>query len=106
QRVDRPIRLGPRVADMDMGAQAVGEEAVAGPVERGRRGVVDRQLALRREERRPPAGARRELDDLAVDREAVEPGAGAVKLGVPGGVVDRSALVPAAAEVPVVVLAG
>ena len=32
--------------------------------------VVQRQLALRREERRPPAGPGRELDDLAGDRAA------------------------------------
>ena len=68
--------------------------------------VVERQLALRGEERRPPAGARGELDDLAADRQAVEPAAGGVELRVPGRVVDRAARVAAAAQVPVVVLGG
>ena len=52
--------------------------------------VVERQLALRGEERRPPAGPGRELDDLAADRERVEPAPGGIELGVPGGVVDRA----------------
>ena len=98
------VRLGPGVADVEVGAQAVRDEPFAGPVERRRRGVVQRQLALRREERRPPAGPGGELDDLAADRQRVEPAAGDVELGVPGRVVDGTALVAAAAEVPVVVL--
>ena len=61
----RRLRLGPRVADVEMGAQAVGDEPLAGPVERCRGRVVHRELALRREERRPPAGAGGELDDPA-----------------------------------------
>ena len=40
------------------------------------------------------------------DRQRVEPAAGDVELGVPGRVVDRAALVAAAAQVPVVVLGG
>jgi hypothetical protein len=38
--VDRPIRLGPRVAEVDVGAQAVGEEALPGALERRLGGVV------------------------------------------------------------------
>ena len=63
--VDGAVGLGPGVADVEMGAQAVGDEPLAGPVERRRRAVVHRQLALGGEERRPPAGPRGELDDLA-----------------------------------------
>ncbi len=70
------------------------------------RPVVERQLALRGEERRPPAGPGRELDDLAPDRELVEPAPGDIELGVPGRVVDGSALVATAAQVPVVVFRG
>src|SRR6476646_5719149 len=39
---------GPRVADVEMGAQVVGEEAVAGAFQRGGRRVVAPQLALAR----------------------------------------------------------
>ena len=39
-----------------------------------------------------------------MDRQLVEPATGHVELGVPGGVVDRPALVAPAAEIPVVVL--
>ena len=68
--------------------------------------VVERQLALRGEERRPPAGPGRELDDLAPDRELVEPAPGDIELGVPGRVVDGPALVAPATQVPVVVFGG
>jgi hypothetical protein len=43
----------------------VGQQALARPLERLLDRVVDPQLALLRQQRRPPAGARRELDDLA-----------------------------------------
>src|SRR6266480_3215622 len=33
-RIDRPVRLGPGIAEMDVGAQAVGEQALAGTLER------------------------------------------------------------------------
>ncbi len=68
--VDLPIGLGPRVAHVEVRPQPVRDEALAGALERRRRPVVERQLALRGEERRPPAGPRRELDDLAADRAA------------------------------------
>ena len=106
ERVDRPVRLGPRVADVQVRPQAMRDQALACPIERGRRAVVERQLALVGEERRPPAGAGRELHDLAVDRQGVQPAPGRIELGVPGGVVDGAALVPAATQVPVVVFRG
>ena len=81
-------------------------EALASALEGGRRRVGAPQLALAREQRRPPAGAGGELDDPAAHRQAVEPAAGRVELGVPGRVVDRSVLVATAAQIPVVVLAG
>ena len=102
--VDGPVRLGPRVATVEVGTEPVGDEPLARALERGRRGVVQRELALRGQERRPPAGAGGQLDDLAADRQAVEPAPGGVQLRVPGGVVDRAARVPPAAQVPVVVL--
>ena len=104
--IDLPIGLGPRVAHVEVRAQPVRDEALAGALERRGGPVVERQLALRGEQRRPPAGPGRELDDLAADRQLVEPAPGGVELGVPGGVVDRPALVAAAAQVPVVVLGG
>ena len=64
-----PVRLGPRVADVDVGAQPVREQPVAGAIERRLGRVVDRQLALAGEQRRPPAGAGRELDDLPRNRQ-------------------------------------
>ena len=104
--VDLPIRLRPGVADVDVGPQAMGDQPIAGAIERRLGGVVEPELALGGEERRPPAGAGGELDDLALERERVEPRAGAVELRVPGRVVDRAVRVAAAAQVPVVVLAG
>ena len=82
------------------------DEALAGAIEGGRRRVVDRQLALRGEERRPPAGPGGELDDLAMDRLGVEPAPCGVELGVPGGVVDGAAGVATASQIPVVVFGG
>ena len=81
----------------------MGEQPVPGAVERRLGRVVDRQLALAGEQRRPPAGTGRELDDLPRDRQRVEPSPRGVKLGVPGGVVDRAAFVATPAQVPVVV---
>ena len=63
--IDLAIRLGPGVAHVDVRPQAVGHQAVACPIEGRGVGVVDRQLALAREERRPPAGPGGELHDLA-----------------------------------------
>ena len=56
--VDLAVGLGPRVADVEVRPQAVGDEALAGTVERRLVAVVQRQLALAGEQRRPPAGAR------------------------------------------------
>ena len=106
ERVDRPVRLGPRVAHVQVRPQAMRDQALPRPIERGRCPVVERQLALVGEQRRPPAGAGGELDDLAVDRQGVQPAPGRIELGVPGGVVDGAALVSAAAQVPVVVFRG
>ncbi len=106
QRVDLAVRLGPRVADMEVGAKSVGDEALARAFEWSGGRVVDRQLALRREERRPPTSSSGELDDLAADRQAIEPRSCTVELRVPGRVVDRPAGVAAAAQVPIVVFAG
>ena len=102
--VDLSIGFRPGVTDMEMGAETVGHEPLPGPVERRARRVIERQLALAGQQRRPPAGPGGQLDDLAVDRQGVEPAPGCIELGVPGRVVDRPARVAAAAEVPVVVL--
>ena len=101
-----PIRLGPRVADVEVGPQPVRDEALAGAIEGRRRRVVQRQLALRGEQRRPPAGAGRQLDDPAADRQPVQPATGPVELRVPGGIVDGAPRVATATQVPVVVLGG
>ena len=53
---------------------------------------------------RPPPGPGGQVDDLAADRQPIEPAPGGIELGVPRGVVDRAARVAAAPEVPVVVL--
>ena len=79
------------------------DEPFARAIERRRRGVVQRELALRGEERRPPAGPGGQFDDLARDGERIEPATGDVELGVPGRVVDGTAFVSATAEIPVVV---
>src|SRR4029079_2293453 len=55
------VGLRPRVADMEMRAEAVGQQPVAGAFEGGGGRVVAPKLALLGEERRPPAGAGREL---------------------------------------------
>ena len=106
QGVGRELRLGPRVADVEVGPQVVRDQALAGELERRLGRVVAPQLAAAGEERRPPARARGELDDATLQAELVEPAAGGVEVGPPGHVVDRPVAVAAAAEVPVVVLAG
>ena len=104
--IDVPVRLGPRVTHVEVSAQPVRDQALASAIERRRSGVVQGELALRCEQGRPPAGAGRQLDDLARDREAVQPPARLIELGRPGDIVERPAFVPAASQVPVVVLAG
>ncbi len=105
-RVHLAVRLGPGVADVEVGPQPMGQQALAGEVEWRLGRVVAGEAALRGEERRPPAGAGGQLHDLAGEREPVEPQGGLVELRVPGLIVDRAVGVPTAAEVPVVVLAG
>ena len=105
-RIDLPIGFSPCVAYVKVRPQLVRDEALTRALERGRRPVVEGQLAFRGKERRPPAGPCRELDDLAPDRKLVEPAPGDVELGVPRCVVDRPALVAPTAQVPVVVLGG
>jgi hypothetical protein len=39
-RVDRPVRLGPGIAEMDVCAEAVGEQTLASALERRLGGVV------------------------------------------------------------------
>ena len=46
ERVDLPIRLGPRVADMEVGAEAVSDKPLASALERGLGGVIEGELAL------------------------------------------------------------
>ena len=58
-------RVAPLLEVPDVITRAV---PVAGVLQRRRAGVVHRQLALDREQGRPPAGAGGELDDLAADR--------------------------------------
>src|SRR5439155_6694475 len=87
QAVDRPVWLGPGVAHVQMRPEAMGHQSFPGTLERSGRRVVERQLALRREQRRPPAGAGGQLDDLAPPRQAVQPAPSAVQLRMPGRVV-------------------
>ncbi len=106
QRVDGAVRCRPGIADVEVRPQPVRQQPVARPVQGRLRGVVGVQLALRGEERRPPAGPGRQLDDLAVQGQPVEPGRRGVQLHLPGQVVDGAVRVTPAAQVPVVVLAG
>ncbi len=101
--VHRAVGLGPRVTDVEVGAESMRDQTFACAIERRRRRVVERELALRGEQWRPPAGPGGELDDVAVDRQVVEPATRDVELGVPGGIVDGPARIAAAAQVPVVV---
>ena len=107
ERVDRPVRLGPGVAHVEVGAQAVGEQPLARPVERRLGRVVQRQLALRGEQRRPPAGAGGQLDDLAARAAARRARGVAVSSSAfQAASWIGAARVAAAAQVPVVVLGG
>ena len=104
QRVDLAIGRFPCVAQDDARAQPVRLEPPGRDRERLAVGVGDREVSLLRQQRRPPARARGQLEDLAREREPVEPARRLVELGLPRGVVEGSALVPAAAQVEVVVL--
>jgi hypothetical protein len=104
--IDLPIGLGPGVAHVEVRPELVRDEALTCALERRRRPIVERELALRGEEGRPPTCPCRELDDLAPDRQLIEPAPGDIELGVPGCVVDRPALVSTATQVPVVVFRG
>ena len=74
QRVDLTIRLSPGVADLDVARYAPGRVSRSAAMASGSAiGVVDRQPTFAGEQGRPPARARRELDDVAVDRQRVEP---------------------------------
>jgi len=48
QRIDLAIRLGPRVADVDVGAEAMSDEPLSSPLERRLGRVIDGQLTFRR----------------------------------------------------------
>ena len=103
-RIDLAVRLGPRVPDVQVGPQAVCHQPLAGALQRRGVRVIQRELTLVGQQRRPPAGARRQVDDLAADGQRIEPSSGGVELGVPRSVMDRTTRVPAPPQVPVVVL--
>ena len=65
ERVDLTFWLRPGVANVDVRGKSVGDETFARPIERLLDCVVQPQLTLRGEQRRPPAGPGGELDDLA-----------------------------------------
>ena len=95
-------RHDPRVGDVEVGAQAVGEQPVARAIERRAVGVRDVELALARDQRREEPDARARLLDPAGQRLVVEPAGDDVELGLPGRVVEGAARELAAAQEPVV----
>ena len=100
QGVHLAVRFGPGIAYVEMGAQSVGEQSFTRKFQWSARSVVQGKLALDGEQRRPPSRPRRELDDLAPDRQRVQPAPGLVKLRRPRDVVDRPSFIAAAAQIP------
>ena len=98
----RSGRHDPRVRDVEVCAQAMGEQPVARAIERGAVGVGRVELALVGDQRREEADARGRLLDPPRERLAVEPAGDDVELGLPGRVVQRAARELAAAHEPVV----
>src|SRR3954451_14721314 len=103
QSVDLTVGFVPGVAELELRGQTSGGEALPADAQRLVDGVVRVQLAAWREACRPPACTRRELNDVAVDRQRIDERGRFAQLHCPRFVLVGTVAIAALAQIPVVV---